>query len=142
MDNYVTFSTNDERAKEFGQAIIKAVEKTHTIAKKCQELTKEIDEAKKSGDKNVMVVELQKYIDRYKDVLEKRNMIRLCAISRQEYENIKIEDWMEQLNMMKSFIYSYEAQKSFAKETIKECLKKILSDNEKFTKKDIDLLLR
>lgn len=69
-------------------------------------------------------------------------MIRLCVISKQEYEDIRTENWVGQLNMMKAFIYSYEAQKSFAKETIKECLKKILSNNDKFTKKDIDLFLR
>ena len=39
-----------------------------------------------------------------------------------------------QLDMMKSFVYGYEAQKSCAKETVKRCLRKILSQNEKFTK--------
>lgn len=141
MENYFTIHTND-KVKEFGQAIIKAVEKTHTITKLCQELTKEIDEAKASGDKDAMVYVLQKYIEKYRPILEKRNMIRLYVVNRQEYENIKTENWIDQLDMMKSFIYGYEAQKSFAKETIKEYLKKILSDNEKFTKKDIDLFLR
>lgn len=141
MENYFTIHTND-KVKEFGQAIIKAVEKTHTITKLCQELTKEIGEAKASGDKDAMVYVLQKYIEKYRSILEKRNMIRLYVINRQEYENIKTENWIDQLDMMKSFIYGYEAQKSFAKETIKECLKKILSDNEKFTKKDIDLFLK
>lgn len=141
MENYFTIHTND-KVKEFGQAIIKAVEKTHTITKLCQELTKEIDEAKASGDKDAMVYVLQKYIEKYRSILEKRNMIRLYVINRQEYENIKTENWIDQLDMMKSFIYGYEAQKSFAKETIKECLKKILSDNEKFKKKDIDLFLK
>lgn len=141
MENYFTIDTND-KVKEFGQAIIEAVEKTHTITKQCQELTKEIDEAKASDDKDAMVYVLQKYIEKYRPILEKRNMIRLYVINRQEYENIKTENWIDQLDMMKSFIYGYEAQKSFAKETIKECLKKILSDNEKFTKKDIDLFLK
>lgn len=141
MENYFTIDTND-KVKEFGQAIIKAVEKTHTITKQCQELTKEIDEVKASDDKDAMVYVLQKYIEKYRPILEKRNMIRLYVINRQEYENIKTENWIDQLDMIKSFIYGYEAQKSFAKETIKECLKKILSDNEKFTKKDIDLFLR
>lgn len=61
MENYFTIDTND-KVKEFGQAIIKAVEKTHTITKQCQELTKEIDEAKASDDKDAMVYVLQKYI--------------------------------------------------------------------------------
>lgn len=141
MSKYVILSI-DEKLKEFGEAIIKAVQKTYTIEKKCQELTKQIDEAKCSGDKDAMICVLQQYIEKYKTILRKRDMIRLCAISRQEYEDIKKETWIDQLNMMKSFIYAYEAQKSFARETIKECLKKILNANEKFTKKEIDLLLK
>lgn len=141
MSEYITLGI-DEKSKEFGRAVIKAVQKTYTIEERCRKLTKEIDEAKASGDKDAMVCVLQKYIEKYRPILEKRNMIRLYVINRQEYENIKPENWIDQLDMMKSFIYGYEAQKSFAKENIKECLKKILSDNEKFTKKDIDLFLR
>lgn len=38
-------------------------------------------------------------------------MIRLYVITIvQEYENIKTENWIEQLDIMKSFIYGYEAQ--------------------------------
>lgn len=141
MGEYITLGI-DEKSKEFGRAVIKAVQKTYTIEERCRKLTKEIDEVKWSDDRDAMVCVLQKYIEKYRPILEKRNMIRLCVFNRQEYEDIEIENWIEQLDMMKSFIYGFEAQKSFARETIKECLKKILSDNEKFTKKDIDLFLR
>lgn len=140
MEDYFMLNT-DDKIKEYGRAIIKAVINTHTIAKRCQELTKEIDIAKNCGNKDSMVCVLQKYIQHYKAVLENRSMIRLCAINRQEYDATKTEDWIEQLNMMKSFVYGYEAQKSFAKEGIKACLKKILSNSGKFTKKEIDMLL-
>lgn len=141
MEDYFAINT-DDKVKEFGQAIIKAVIKTHTIAKRCQELTKEIDSAKNSGDKDIMMCVLQKYIQNYKPILENRKMIRLYVISKQEYDATKTEDWSVQLGMMKSFVYGYEAQKSYAKETIKHCLRKILSQNDKFTKNEIDMLLR
>lgn len=109
MGEYITLDI-DEKSKEFGQAVIKAVQKTYTIEKKCRELTKEIDEVKARGDKDAMVYVLQKYIEKYRPILEKWNMIRLYVINRQEYENIKTENWIDQLDMMKSFIYGYEAQ--------------------------------
>lgn len=136
-DNYFTINTED-KAKEFGLAIIKAVKKTHTIANKCKKLTEELDVAKKCDDKDYMVYVLQKYINQYKNLLEKRNMIRICLISRQEYNKLNIEYWIEQLNIMKQFIYLFEAQKSIEKETIKQCLKKILTLNGKFTREEID----
>lgn len=141
MDNYFEIN-NGDKAREFGQAIIKAVIKTHTIEKRCQELTEEIDGAIESKRKDLMIGVLQKYIQQYKPVLENRNIIRFCAISKQEYDSIGTEEWIKQLYMMKSFIYYYEARKSFAKETIKNCLKKILSSSNHFTKDEIDILLR
>lgn len=45
LSEYITLSI-DEKSREYGQAVIKAVQKTYTIEKKCRELTKEIDEAK------------------------------------------------------------------------------------------------
>lgn len=35
-------------------------------------------------------------------------MIRLYTISKSEYDIIKVEDWIVQLDMMKSFIYGYQ----------------------------------
>lgn len=138
MENYFAINT-DEKAKEFGQVIINAVIKIHTIEKRCQELIKEIDTVKVSGDKDTIVCILQKYIQYYKPILEYRNMIRLYTISKSEYDIIKVEDWNVQLDMMKSFIYGYQVQKSYENETIK-LLKKILSHNEKFTKNKIDTI--
>ena len=51
-------------------------------------------------------------------------MIFLYAISKQEYDVTKTEKGSGQLDMMKSFVYSYEAQKSYAKGTVKHCLRK------------------
>ena len=131
----------DDKAKEFGKSVIKAVEKTYTIANKCREINEELDIAKNSKDKDFMVQILQKYIHHYRSVLENRNMIKICLISRNKYDVLKDEYWIEQLNMMKSFIYLYEAQKSIEKETIKGCLKKILIKNGKFKKNEVEKLL-
>lgn len=141
MDDYSVFDAGS-KVKEFGQAIIKAVIKTHTIAKKCQALTKEIDVIKTCGDKDSMVCTLQKYIQKYKNVLENRKMIHMYRISKQEYDSTDIRFWIEQLDILKSFIYTCEAQKSSAKETIRECLKKMLVASGKFTKNEIDILLQ
>lgn len=81
------------------------------------------------------------YIHHYRLVLENRNMIKICLISRNKYDVLKDEYWIEQLNMMKRFIYLYEAQKSIEKETIKGCLKKILIKNGKFKKNEVENLL-
>lgn len=137
MDDYSVFDAGS-KVKEFGQAIIKTVIKTNTIAKKCQALTKEIDVIKICGDKDSMVCTLQKY----KNVLENRKMIHMYRISKQEYDSTDIRFWIEQLDILKSFIYTCEAQKSSAKETIRECLKKMLVASGKFTKNEIDILLR
>ena len=138
-DNSFVICT-DDKAKEFGKAVIKAVEKTHTIANKCRKITEELDIAKNKKDKDFMVQTLQKYIRQYRSELENRKMVKICLLRRDEYDVLKDEYWIEQLNMMKSFIYFYEVQKSIEKETIKGCLKKLLIKSGNFTKSEVEKL--
>lgn len=46
MEDYIAIINTDDNAKEFGEAIIKAVIKTNTTEQHCKELMKRINNAK------------------------------------------------------------------------------------------------
>ena len=85
-DNYFTINTED-KAKEFGLAIIKAVKKTHTIANKCKKLTEELDVAKKCDDKELI------------NIIGKEKAASLNEILNIDGSNIEILYKLDKLNI-------------------------------------------
>ena len=69
------------------------------------------------------------------------NGVLLGQIDADFYENVSEEDVAKQLEIVMWLIYLNEAKRCVAKETIKECFKKLLKQSGAFSEREIELLL-
>ena len=132
---------NQEKTFAFFDCLIRAVKETRTIVIKCENETAKAREAMLSNDRDKMLRVLQEYMRKYYDKIIKSNFAKIVPVDKKTYEQLAIQQLQLQLQIIIGFIYRYEATHSAAKETIKKCLKKILENSGKFTKKEIEILL-
>lgn len=123
------------------RAIIKAVDMTHEVASKSKLKSKKAREAIQSGDKALMWSILQEYIYHYRDFINRTEGMYVCTVNVEFYNQITVAEIKQQLEIMIGIVYDYEAKHCLAKETIKQCLKKILEESGVFIKKEIEYLL-
>ena len=126
MEEYaqnLTF-TDEEKALIICKNIVKAVEKTHEVSARSKFLSQKAQEAVRTGDKQIMWITLQKYIQKYQKIFTMANGIQIVRVNADYYENVTEEDIARQLNVVIGLIYLNEAKQCAAKETIKKCFKK------------------
>lgn len=133
--------SNDEKVMTYVKAIIKAVDMTHEVASKSKMKSKKAKEAIQSGDKALMWSTLQQYIYHYKDFINRTEGMCVYKVDVEFYNQITVAEIKQQLEIMIGIVYDYEAKHCLAKETIKQCLKKLLEESGMFTKKEIEYLL-
>ena len=141
MEKYQRIDSEDEKVVEYCKAIVKAVKETHTIAEKCKHIAKKIDGAIQSNDKDHMMSVLQDYIHKYYSIIQKNGLIKLYYIDQNGYAQMSVDDLKKQLYTLKGVVYDCEAKQSSTRNTIKNCLKRILKASGKFAKQEIELLL-
>ena len=84
---------------------------------------------------------LQEYLHDYKEFINTTNIMRICSVGMNFYNQITVTEIERQLKMMIGVIYDYEAKHCLRNETIKQCLKKLLKVSGVFTDKEIEILL-
>lgn len=132
---------DDEKATTYVKAIIKAVNMTRQVATKSKMKSKKAREAIETKDKAFMWNTLQEYLHDYKDFINTTNIIHVCSVGMEFYNQVTVTEIEWQLKMIIGVIYDYEAKHCIHNETIKHCLKKLLKTSNIFTDKEIELLL-
>ncbi|MFG6367493.1 MAG: hypothetical protein K1W16_03545 [Lachnospiraceae bacterium] len=133
--------TDDEKVTEYIKAIMKAVDMTHQVAAKSQMKSKKLREAIESKDKAFMWNTLQEYLHKYKDFINTKNMMCICNVGIDFYNQVTVPEIEQQLKMIIGVVYDYEAKRCVHNETIKQCMKKLLKMSGVFTDKQIERLL-
>lgn len=132
---------DDVKADSYVKAIIKAVDMTHQVAEKSKIKSRKAREAIKTKDKEFMWYTLQEYLHDYNEFINTTNTMRICRVGMDFYNQVTVIEIERQLKMMIGIIYDYEAKHCIHKETIKQCLKKLLKASGVFTDKEIEKLL-
>ncbi len=132
---------DDEKVMEYIKAIIKAVDMTHQVATKSQMMSKKAREAIASKDKVFMWNTLQEYLHKYKDFINAKSTMCICNVGMGFYNQVTVSEIEQQLKIMISVVYDYEAKQCIHNETIKQCMKKLLKASGMFTVKEIEQFL-
>lgn len=114
---------------------------THQVTEKSKIKSRKAREAIETKDKEFMWNTLQEYLHDYKEFINTTNIMRICSVGMNFYNQITVTEIERQLKMMIGVIYDYEAKHCLHNETIKQCLKKLLKASGVFTDKEIEILL-
>lgn len=104
-DNYLNLQyTDDEKAVAYVKAIIKAVDMTHQVAEKSK-IKRKAREAIETKDKEFMWNTLQEYLHDYKEFINTTNIMRICSVGMNFYNQVTVTEIERQLKMMIGVIY-------------------------------------
>lgn len=133
---------NEEKTAVAIQCIKKACEAVHII-KSAQQKTEKARNAMQVDDKQYLWNVLQEYLGFYKNFINSlSNYTRVAVfnVDLQFFENCTIDKIKKQLETVIAFVYLKEALTNVAKESFKQCLKKILKATGVFTEAELAFL--
>lgn len=141
MDNF----SNDQDIKKteaIADALKRAAERAHTVFSAKAKSERALF-AIKLTDKYSMWEILQEYYGEYKDFINSLSGFTnytIYSVEKDFVEKISADDIRNQLRILVGFIYAKEAITSAAKQTYKDCVKRILKGTKLFTDKELALL--
>ncbi len=147
MDDFYSSAVNQDRSttsktEAFIDCVQKAAKSIRFIALaegKC----KEIRQILPSDDKKQLWDVLQKHLRLYANLINSTTVLTGLYIQHVDYEfynTISIQEIKNQLKILIGFIYLHTIAHSVAKQSFKDCLKKLLNSNDCFEKEDLATL--
>lgn len=130
---------NDEKTAKAIECIKKACEAVHII-KSAQQKTEKARNAMQVNDKQYLWNVLQEYLGFYKgfiNSLSNYTRVAVFDVGPQFFENCTIDEIKKQLETVIAFVYLKEALTNVAKESFKQCLKKLLKATGAFTESEL-----
>ena len=133
---------NDEKTAKAIDCIKKACEAVHIVIS-AQQKTEKARNAMQANDKQYLWNVLQEYLGFYKafiNSLSNYTRVAVFDVGSQFFENCTIEGIKKQLETVIAFVYLKEALTNVAKESFKQCLKKLLKATGAFTEAELAFL--
>ena len=132
----------NKKVEIIADALKKAAELVHT-ANRARAKSEKAISAMRLTDKYAMWATLQEYYAEYRNFINSLSAFTgytVYNVEKDFVEKITDEDIRKQLNILIGFIYAKEVFNTAAKQTYKECVKKILKKTKAFTDKELGYL--
>lgn len=135
-------SDSNKKIEIFAETLEKAADLVH-MANRARAKSEKAIYAMRLTDKYAMWKILQEYYAEYRNFINSLSGFTgytIYDVENNFVEKITDEDIRRQLKLLIGFIYAKEAVNTAAKQTYKECVKKILKKTKMFTDKELDRL--
>ena len=129
-----------DKIEQFEKCVVKAVEKTHTIADTAEKKCKQARMAMESGNLDVMRNTIQQYIYQYGQDWSRFRGIQIQLVDGDTYARLCDADLIQQLHCIITLVYKDTALKTVNKEAFRECVKSLLKQSKVFTDKELDAM--
>lgn len=135
-------STDQENASILFGYVKKAAEMTHTVIMAERKSRKAVS-AIQSQDKSIKWMILQEYLKEYGTYINETTPltgVQVYPVDKEFYDTVEIREIDQQLQIVIGIVYLKDAAHSVAKESFKECLKKLLKKSGILTETQLNFI--
>ena len=129
-----------DKVAQFEKCVVKAAEKTHTIADTAERKCKQARIAMASGNLDVMRNAIQQYIYQYGQDWTRFRDVQIQLVDGDTYAQLSAADLIQQLHCIISLVYKDTAWRTVNKGVFRECVKSLLRQSKMFTDKELDAM--